>query len=320
MADPNSSFDELAAITIANYAPRLADNVTTHCPLLYYIKQSGGMQVVTDGGTQILENLRYSTNASFKWFSGYEELSVTPTDDFTVASYDWKECNANVIFSGRDLAINAGKAKQYDLIKGKTQSTEDTLINNIGAALFYSNTESSGKAIGGLQHLVADTPTSGTVGNIDRAAQTWWANQYYDFSSEGVVAGIPTIKSAMNTLYRNCQRNSDVPNLILMDSTYYGYYESALQAQAMFQSAKEADAGFMYLMYKNAKVIYDYNCPSAHGYFLNTKFIKYRPHADVNMKVGKPKYPTNQNATVIPVNFMGNMTLANASVQGVMHA
>lgn len=322
MAQPNSSFDELAAITISKYSKTLADNVTNNIPLLYFLNEANNLKEVTDGGIQILENLRYGDNASFKWFNGYEELSVTPTDDFTVAAFDWKECNANVIFSGRDIAINSGETKQFDMIENKQQSTEDTISNNLGAAMFYSNTENDGKSIGGLQHLIADDPTSGTVGGINRATTTnaFWRNQYYDFSANGVVAGASTIWPAMNKLYRLCSRNADFPNLFVADDVYFGYYEDYLGAHRQFQNESDPDGGFMSLRFKKGKVVYDPNCSASHMYFLNTKYIKARPHKDVNMKVGKPKHPTNQNATVIPINWMGNMTCSNASLQGVLHA
>ncbi len=325
MTDPNPDFDQLAAITIAHYSNELSDNVTNNIPVLMLLKKMGNLDTdEVSGGTTILENLRYAENASFKWFNGYEELSVTPTNDFSAASFDWKECNANVIFSGREVAINSGsEEKQFDLIKGKTQSTEDTLMNNLGAALFYSNTENDGKSIGGFQHLVADDPTSGTVGGINRATSTnaFWRNQIYDFSVEGVTASSGTMRSAMNTLYRRCQRNSDVPDLIIFGNDYHDFYETFIQAQQVFNEANQADIGFPYGLYKKkSKVIYDPNCSDTRGYFLNLKFIKLRAHKMVNMKAGKPKHPTNQNATVIPLNWMGNMTVANASLQGVMHA
>lgn len=248
---------------------------------------------------------------------------MLPTDDFTAGEFEWKECNANVIFSGREIAINSGsEEKQFDLIQNKTANTEDTISNNLGASLFYSNTENDGKSIGGLQHLVADTPTSGTVGNINRAtaSNAFWRNQLYDFSVEGKTASAGTMRSAMNTLYRRCSRNADVPGLVIFDSNYHDFFESFIQAQQVFQESKQADIGFPYALYKQkTKVIYDPNCPANHGYMLNLKYIKVRAHSAVNMKTGKPKYPTNQNATIIPINWMGNMTLANGSLQGVMH-
>ena len=325
MTAPNANFDQLAAITIAKYSSELADNVTDDIPFLMFLKKEGNVKASeVGGGTKILENLRYAENASFKWFNGFEYLSVQPTDDFTAAEFEWKEANANVIFSQRQIAINSeSEEQQFDLIEGKTQSTKDTITNNLGAALFYSNTENDGKSIGGLQHLVADTPTSGTVGNINRGTSTnaFWRNQIYDFSTEGVTAGDGTIRKAMNTLYRRCQRNSDVPNLIIFGDTYFGYFETGVQAQQMFTNEEDASLGFPVLRFKtNTRVIYDPNCNDERGYFLNLKFIKFRSHKMINMKADKARHPSNQMATIIPICWMGNMTLSNASVQGVMHA
>ena len=322
MTAPNSNFDQLAAITIAHYSKELYDNVTNNIPLLTFLKKRGNLKArEVGGGTKILENLRYSENGNFKWFNGFEQISVTPTDDFTAAEFEWKECNANVIFSQRQIAINSGsEEQQFDLIQGKTASTEDTITNNLGAALFYSNTESSGKAIGGLQHIVADAPTTGTVGNINRASQSWWRNQIYDFSTQGVVAGASTIKSAMNSLYRLTSRNADMVDLIVLGDTYHDYFETATQAQQMFTKEDDVSIGFPTIRYKKSNVIYDPNCDDEHGYFLNTKYISLRAHSQINMKADKPRHPSNQMATIVPICWMGNLTCSNASLQGVMHA
>ena len=321
MAIPNSSFTELASVTLAKYSSKIFDNVTDHLPVLYYLKQAGNAGTVSvDGGTQILENLEYGENASFQWYSGYDVLSVTPSDVITSAAYDWKQCNANVIFNGREVAINSGKEKIFDLIQTKRKNAEKTITNNMGAALYYAGTESDGKAIGGLQLLVADAPTTGTVGGINRATQSWWRNQIYDLSVETVTISSSTILSSMNGLWRRCVRNSDQPKLVVMGDTYHGYWEAALQANQRFQEAKEANVGFVYQMYKGAKVLYDPNCADERLYMLNTDYLKLKSHKDVNMKVGVARHPTNQDATVIPISWMGNLTSSQSSVLGVMHA
>ena len=258
-----------------------------------------------------------------KWFNGYEALSVTPTDTFTTASYDWKQCNANVIFSGREVAINSGQSKQFDLIKNKIGNAERTITNNLGAALFYAGTENDGKSIGGLQLLVADTPTTGTVGGIDRSttAGAFYRNQYVDLSDENITISASTIWQAMNLLYRRTSRNADVVNLIVMGDTYHSYFEAACQAQQMFMNGgTEADVGFTYIMFKGAKVLYDPNCSATRAYALNTRFLKLKSHKDVNMARGEPRKPSNQDATVIPINWMGALTTSNASLQGVLTA
>lgn len=322
MPQPNSSFSELASITINNYSKEFADNVTNHIPLLKFFKSNGSAKEDLGGGVYILENLMYGDNAGFQWFNGYETLSVAPTDAFTAAQYDWKEAYAPVVFSNREVLQNSGEEKQFDLIENKTKNAEFTLANNIGASLFYSNTESDGKAIGGLQHLVADDPTTGTVGGINRATagNEFWRNQIYDFSVESVTPGDDTIIGAMNTLYRRTMRNSDTTNLIVGGDTYIGYFEDAVGNQQRFVDTKEADASFPTYRFKNAKVFYDGNCSATRMYFLNTRYLKFKSHKDCNMVAGEARLPVNQQATVIPITWMGNLTMSNASLQGVMHA
>ena len=324
MASPNTDFDDLAATTIDKYSSELADNVTNAIPLWAYLKENGNLKSgEVDGGLHILENLAYGENGNFKWFNGYELLDVTPSEMVTAASFDWKECNANVVFNGREVAINSGSdTKKFDLIETRTKNTERTLANNMGAAVYYAGTENDGKSIGGLQLLVADAPTSGTVGGINRAtaANAFWRNQYYDFSANSVVSGASTILPALNKLHRDCLRGADKPNLVILGDTYYGYLETALTAQQRFTTVtKKIGVGFDTIRFHQADLIYDPNCAATRGYMLNLDYIKVRAHSAVNMKTGKPKHPTNQNSTIIPINWMGNLTISNPSLQGVIH-
>ena len=82
----------------------------------------------------------------------------------TSANFSWKQLNCNVTISGLEQIQNAGRQQMHNLIKSRIMVAEKSMQNTVGASLFYSNTENGGKAIGGLQHLVADAPSTGTVG------------------------------------------------------------------------------------------------------------------------------------------------------------
>jgi hypothetical protein len=319
MAIPNSSYTELITTTIDNYRDALADNILNHNPLLARLNKKGNAEPVS-GGVKILENLMYAENGTGRWYNGYETLDVAASDVLTSASFDWKQLNCNVTISGLEEIQNSGKQAMHNLLKSRIMVAEKTLQNMVASALFYSNTEQGGKAIGGLQHLVADLPTSGVVGGIDRASNTWWANQYYDFSAASVTASSTTIQHAMNLTYLNCVRGTDKPDLVIAGSTYFTYYEESLQPQQRFTSAKEADGGFDSYKYKSADVIYDSNCAATRMYLLNSDYIHFRPAADRNFVTLDRKSAVNQDATVVPLFWMGNMTLSNASLQGVICA
>ena len=76
------------------------------------------------------------------------------------------------------------------------------------------------------------------------------------------------------------------------------------------------------LKYKKADVIFDggSGIPTAHMYFLNTDYTKVVVHEDANMTVLDEVKPYNQDAAVVPVLWMGNMTVSNRSLQGVLKA
>jgi len=319
MAAPNPSYSDILTTAIDNYRDTLADNVMENNVLLKYLKENGNSDPA-DGGVKLLENLMYAENGTVQWYSGYETLSVEASDVLTTANFDWKQLNANVTISGLEEAQNDGSSRQHNLIKARIQVAEISLQNAVSEALFNSNTENSGKAIGGLQHLVADLPTSGTVGGIDRANNTWWRNQFYDFSTEVVTASATTIQHAMNTVNLSVERGTEKPDLIVAGTSYFTFYEESLQAQQRFMDTRKAMGGFTGYKYKDATVFFDPHCSSTRMYVLITKYLHFRPYRGRNFTVLKDKVAVNQDATVTPLYWMGNLTCANSARQAVICA
>lgn len=319
MPVPNSSYTELITTTIDHYGDTLKDNILNHNPLLARLNKKGNVDPVS-GGVRILENLMYADNGTVLWYNGYESLSVEASDVLTSAQFDWKQLNCNVTMSGLEEIQNNGKQAIHNLLKARIQVAEKSLQNAMGAALFYSNTENGGKAIGGLQHLVADLPTSGTVGGIDTSSNSWWANQFYDFSTASVTASSTTIQHALNVAYLRTMRGNDMVDMIVSGETYFTYYEESLQPQQRFTSAKEAEGGFMTYKYKGADVFYDSNCAATRMYGLNTDYIYLRPAEGRNFVTLDRKSAVNQDANVVPMYWAGNLTVSNRSLQFVVVA
>jgi len=319
MAIPNSSYTEIITTTLSNYRERMADNVLAHNPLLLRLKRKGNTDSAS-GGTELLENLQYAENTTFSWYSGYETLSVEASDVLTSAQFAWKQANCNVTMSGLEMLKNASDERVFNLIESRIKVAEKTMANQISDALYYSNTENSGKSIGGLQHLVADLPTSGTVGGIDASAQTWWRNQFYDFSTAGVTASATTIQHAMNLVYLRSLRGSDDIDFIVAGENYFTFYEESLQAKQQFHKADVGDGGFVSYKYKGADVFYDGNCNTNRMYMLNTDYLHYRPHSERNFTTDDRKAAVNQDAVVVPMYWAGNCTVSNRSLQAVICA
>ncbi len=59
--------------------------------------------------------------------------------------------------------------------------------------------------------------------------------------------------------------------------------------------------------------------PTHSGYFLNTKYIFFRPHRNRNfVPIGDERMSTNQDAIVRLIGWAGNMTASGLQFQGQM--
>jgi hypothetical protein len=314
----NNNFDDMFTTTLANRTKNLRDNVSKNNALLKRLKEKGKMRSIT-GGSKILEELEYG-EGDMVWYSGFDTITYTPKQLFTAAEYALKLCAVPVAVSGEEKLMNSGKEQLMDLVEKRIANAEKTLINKMAAAVYGDGTGSGGKEIGGLALLVADDPTSGTVGNINRATtgNEFWRNQ----AVSGKITA-DNLRQMMSSLYYKCSRGTEKPDLIVCDDSLYSMYDSSLEQLQRFSDPKLADAGFTNLKYKGADVIYDGgnggNCPDNHMYFLNTDYIYLRSHKDRDVAViGGDRLAINQDATYKIIGWAGNMTMSNAALQGVL--
>lgn len=320
---PSPGLSEIITTTLRYRSGKLKDNMSKNIALLMRLKDRDNVSPVS-GGRSIVEELEYAENGTFMYYSGDEALNVSSSDVFTAAEFDWKQAAVAVKINGLELLQNSGREKVIDLLESRIKNAEKTMLNNLATGCYSDGTGTSGKQIGGLQLLVSDAGT-GTVGGINSSTYSFWQNQVYDFSTNGVTASALTIQDAMNSLYLSLARNRDVPDLIVADNTYFGYYWKSLQAIQRITDEKMASAGFQTLKFMGADVVYDGGfqgtAPSAHMYFLNTSYLKFRPHRDRNMVPLNPdRLSTNQDAMVKLIGWAGNMTCSNRSLQGVIVA
>jgi len=126
----------------------------------------------------------------------------------------------------------------------------------------------------------------------------------------------------MLPLWMQLTRGDDKPDLIVASNDYFQMYETSQVAMKRYTSSEEAQGGFMTLAYKSANVIFDggSGIPNSHMYFLNTDYIKLVVHKDANLTELEDARPINQDATVIPILWMGNLVETNRSLQGVLKA
>ncbi len=313
MAFPNIS--DILATTIESRTRKVADNVTKNNALLMKMKMGGKIKTFS-GGDKILQELSFAENSNAGFYSGYDILPVGTSDVISAAEFDIKQAAVPVVISGLEMLQNAGKERMIDLMESRLSVAEATLANLISDGLYSDGTGSSGKEIDGLDAAVPVDPTTGTYGGIDRATWTFWRNQVSD------QADTTTLQADWNGLWADCVRGSDRPDLIMCDSTVWEAYVASLQALQRFTSPETGNLGFPSIKFMDADVVLDGGiggfCPAGTAFFLNTKYMHYRPHASRNMVPLSPnrRYATNQDAEVQILAWAGNLTCSGAQFQG----
>lgn len=319
MAFPNVS--DIVATTIQNRSRQVADNVLKNNALLAKLNQRGNVKTIS-GGNVIFEELSFAENANGGFYSGYDLLPVAAQDVISAAEFNIKQYAVPVVMSGLEMLQNSGKEQFIDLLEARLNVAESTMMNQLAQSIYSDGTGSSGKEVTGLNAAVPSDPTTGTYGGINRATWTFWRSKLYDFSAQSVTPSATTIQAGLNSLWSSLVRGSDRPDLIVLDNNYWTFYMGSLQAQQRFTSPETGNLGFPTLKFMDADICLDGGiggyCPASTGFMLNTKYIKWRPHAQRNMVPLSPnrRYAINQDAEVQILAWAGNLTSSGAQFQG----
>lgn len=325
LANPSTTLTEIVTTTLRNRTGEAADNVTKNNALLNRIKKKGNVKTVS-GGRTIVQELEYAENGTYKRYSGYEALNISPSDVFTGAEFNYAQAAVAVSISGLEQIQNTGEAAVIDLLAGRIKNAMRTLTNNIAVDCYSDGTADGGRQIGGLQLLVPATNTN-TVGGINAGTYTFWQNVTYSAGTTGgAAATAANIQRYMNSVYVQLVRGSDKPDTIIADNNYWRLYLESLQAiQRVMDGANAPDGGFPSLKYMTSDVILDGGfgggAPTNTMYFLNTDYLFFRPHTErFFVPLGDDRYAVNQDAMVKLVGFAGNMTVSNRRLQGYLGA
>lgn len=324
MAFPNIS--DIATTTLELRSGDIADNVTKSNALLFMLSKTDGGIKKAPGGRIIYEEFAFAENGNGGWYSGYDTLPVSAQDVLSAAEFNWKQYAVPVTISGLEELQNDGKEGLIDLMQSRIKVAESTMTNAITSGLYSDGTGSGGKVITGLDAAVPQDPTTGTYGGINRATSTntFWRSQLYD---PGSTPTATTILGYMTTLWLKCIRGNERPNLIMSGEDTYAIFLSALQVNQRFTDPKLADAGFDNTKFMSCPVVPETSSTgSTNGvsgvdaqdmYFLNTKYLHFRPHSKRNMvPIGKRRVAVNQDAAVEILGWAGNLTCSAAKLQG----
>jgi hypothetical protein len=265
-------------------------------------------------------------------YSGYEVLNVSQNSPISAAQFSITQYAAAVSISGLEMIQNSGKEAIIDLLDGRMQVAEAQLANRISQDIYLDGTGNSGKNITGLAAAVPDAPSSGTYGGINRATWSFWRSVAYSGTTDGGAAvSSSNIQKYMDSVAVQLIRGTDKPDLIVCDNNYYSLYLQSLQSIQRITDGGNSNvgAGFASLKYYGAGMASDVvldggignDATANHMWFLNTKYLMFRPHVDRNfVPIGGERQAVNQDAIVKLIGWAGNLTSSGPQFCGVLIA
>jgi hypothetical protein len=323
MSTPSQIFTEMVTTTDRTWGQKVADNVSKHNALLRRMKSRGKIKTV-GGGYEIAEPIEYAENQTYQRYAGYDALNTSASDVLTTARYPYRQVALHVTASGREIRMNSSKEAMINLVQARKDNAIRTAVNQFSIDLYSAG--SLAEQVNGLQNLIQKNG-QGTVGGINSATWSFWRNRFREATGTNNaatpnLANSITFLGDMNAMWLATNRGTDRPDLIVMTHDFYALYEVSQQDKQRYADSDLAQAGFASLKYKSADVIYDDNANFATtgetAYFLNTNYLYLVQHREAQWTPDSEKVPTNQDAVVVPIYWMGNLVCTNRSLQAIM--
>lgn len=329
-------------------AKKPVDQIQLDRPLL---KALQGKKKEAPGAKQyVVEQLRARYSSNFQWFNGSSIVTYNRRQTVEQANYAWRSCHDGFALDEDRLAQNgitvtddstsASTPTQAEKVQLTNILEEQTEVLRLGfqeqfSYALHADGTSSTDAITGLDALVSLTPTTGTVGGIDRsvAANAYWRNNAATGLTTTTTTG--TILNSMESSWRSCIRNGGRPDLIIAGSSFIdGYRSFVLTTFGRMDfgpsNTKRVEGGTEVLMFQGVEVQWSPEflemdaryAPATtwekRCYFLNTNTITLRPLAGHDMISRKPPRAYDRYEYYWGLTWRGALTMNRANANAVL--
>lgn len=254
---------------------------------------ASGRVEMEDGGRDITNPLAVGRNPNVTSYEYYGELPVAATQDLETVSFGFSRIAGTVIISDQEQDENKGESAIVKLLKTKMELLEES-INEYFAACSYGS--GAGLDPYGLQAAVADNPTAGSFGGIQRT-NFYWRSSSYNMNG-GLTAA--NIEEVFDDILLDLTVRKERPDIIIVGRNIWRMYRQAVRDKLVINLSDikkdVTDLGFKGLAHDSVPIVYDEECPPNKAYFLNSKYLRMHILKGVNMKTKNLSSPWNIDA------------------------
>src|SRR3990167_188164 len=171
------NLDAVLASTHARIEKKFQDNLSTKTPAFIKFAEKDGKYLI-DGGTELTFPVIVDDGNAGS-YEGDDILTVSRPAGLQPLTFPWKQFYSTVVIDGLEEVQNSTPEKAADVIEGRMKQGETTTANAFEVMLCGDGTGNASKDWNGLQNLIADDPTTGTIGGLSRVTYSQLRNQVY---------------------------------------------------------------------------------------------------------------------------------------------
>jgi hypothetical protein len=315
-------------------------------PLLAAMK--AGQKTFPGGKGEIKGNVKADYTTSFQGYSQDDTVSYGNPANMKQFTYPWRELHAGISLNMTELKVDgititdtlngegtsnhSGREMTAisNLLQDKLEDMDEGMARSFNSMSWLDGTQSA-KVFAGLTYFVSDDPTTGVVGGIDRAANSWWRNRSKVGASKITSsASAQTLTKTLRAEVRQLRRYGGKPTLVLAGSGFIEKLEAEIHekgtyTQSGFMSAGATDIGMPDIAMRGVgKVQYDPTLDDLNRtnfcYFIDPSHLNLYVMEGEDMKKHSPARPPEKYVIYRGVTWTGALVGRKLNCHGVYEA
>lgn len=261
---------------------------------------------VENGGYNITNPIALGRNPNVTSTEYYNQVPIAQTDEFDTLEYRWSRVVGSLVISDQEQDENKGPEAIFKLLTAKMEILEESIKEKFSDYLYGAG---AGTDPLGLEALIPDDPTQGTIGGLSRSdpqlrTSAWDFNGSIDSTN---------IEEAWDDIQLDLTMKNDKPDLILAGRDVIRTYRAAVRDKLVVNLSDirsgggkgMVDLGFGGVAHAGTPMVYDERCPVNKAYFINSKYLRLHMLKGVNMKVKKLSSPWTMDAIGRRIQWQG---------------
>jgi len=244
------NLDAILASTHARIEKKFQDNLSQQNPTFLKFAEKEG-KVLVNGGKELTFPVILDDGNAGSYY-GDDPLNVSRPAGLQPLTFSWKQFYSTVVIDGLEEVMNTGPEAAADVLEGRMKQSEVTTGNKFENMLLGDGTGNNSKDWNGLQNLVADDPTTGSIGGLSRVTYAQLRNQVYSTAVTAFNTN-QAGRNAMTRLYADCTKGNRSPNYAITTKAIWVLFQLSLTQNERFvmegADKKLASAGFKSIVF-----------------------------------------------------------------------